>query len=99
MSKLIILSKNCTQDLPLIQGLVEKNKDNILVLLSDAVFLLNNDKTIDFFNTIVSSETKILALEEDIAKRNPKNKYFVTATSYVELINYLFNKERSIVNL
>jgi sulfur relay protein TusB/DsrH len=98
MSKLIIISKTSPEDLPLIQELFKRNKDNVLVLLSDAVFLLNDNKLIENFQELFSS-SRIFALNEDIQKRDPINKNLVISISYEELVNLLLKEDTSIVNL
>lgn len=97
MSKLIIISKTCSKDLPLIQELLKRDKDNVLVLLSDAVFLLNDNKLIEDFQELFSSG-RIFALNEDIHKRDPININLVIAISYEELVDLLLKEETSIVN-
>ena len=98
MSKLIIISKTCSKDLPLIQELLKRDKENGLVLLSDAVFLLNDNKLIEDFQELFSSG-RIFALNVDIHKRDPININLVNAINYEELVDLLLKEKTSIVNL
>ena len=98
MKKCIILSDLETSTLPLIKSLAEKEKELNLVLLSDAVFLLDNSSNDDFFDELEKYEVNLYITKEDFEKRNCQSKGNLQIVSYESLVEIMLSEQTSVLN-
>lgn len=92
MKKCIILSNPETSTLHLIKSLAEKEKELNLVLLSDAVFLLDDSSQDDFFDELEKKDVNLYITKEDIEKRKCQSKGNLQIISYESLVELLFDQ-------
>lgn len=89
--KLVILTEINNQALKLAIALVEKDTNVRIMLLSDAVYLINNlDK---------KSENVIYVLAEDLVKRIDSCPAGITSLTYQEFIDLIMDETVTIINL
>jgi sulfur relay protein TusB/DsrH len=98
MKKCIILSDPETSMLPLIKSLAEKEEEMNLVLLSDAVFLLDDLSNDDFFDELEKCEVNLYITKEDFEKRNCQSKSNLQIVSYESLVEILLSDQTSVFN-
>ena len=84
--------------LPLIKSLAEKEEEMNLVLLSDAVFLLDDLSNDDFFAELEKCEVNLYITKEDFEKRNCQSKSNLQIVSYESLVEILLSDQTSVFN-
>jgi len=84
--------------LPLIKSLAEKEEEMNLVLLSDAVFLLDDLSNDDFFDELEKCEVNLYITKEDFEKRNCQSKSNLQIVSYESLVEILLSDQTSVFN-
>lgn len=98
MGKIIMISKLDPDSLKFSKTLLEENQVFSIILLSDAVFLLNYEQFIDELQSGFPKKMQFYALEEDIEIRNV-NHSLVNIIGYDKLIDILMAPNNSIINL
>jgi sulfur transfer complex TusBCD TusB component (DsrH family) len=77
-----------------------KQKDGLnLILLSDAVFLLNDPTQQSFFDEIEKYGANLFVTSDDIEKRNPLPRYNHQILSYESLVELLLSEQTISINL
>ena len=99
MRQCAIISDINSFSLQIVFELAEKNSQTELYLLSDAVFMLNDDKLDEVFNQIYSRNITIFVLEDDVEKRKPAQKEGVSVISYESFVDNLLSKDTHTINL
>lgn len=99
MRQSIIISDINSSTLQIVLELAEKNSQTALYLLSDAVFMLNDDRLSEVFNRLYSRNVKIFFLEEDVEKRNPAHREGTSVISYETFVDRLLSKDTHTINL
>ena len=99
MRKCVILSDLKTSTFPIIIALAEKEDGLNVILLSDAVFLLDNSTKNDFFDELEKHGVNIYVTTEDMEKRKCKPKTNLQIVSYESLVDMLLSEHTSSLNL
>jgi len=98
MKNCIILSDPETSILPLITSLVEREEELNLVLLSDAVFLLDDSSNDDFFDELEKNRVNLYITKEDFEKRNCQSKGNLQIVSYESLVELMLSEQTIVIN-
>lgn len=98
MKKCIVLSDSETSTLPLIKSLAERAEELNLVLLSDAVFLLDDSSNGDFFDELEKYGVNLYITMEDFEKRNCQSKRNLQIVSYEFLVEIMLSEQTSVFN-
>lgn len=99
MRHLIIISDIEASSLKLAQDFAKSDIHIELYLLSDAVFMLNDNKLSKLFEDIQELGTLVFTLKEDFEKRVPVFKDYINLISYEEFVERLLSNEVKIINL
>lgn len=97
MGKTVIISKMDHKALSLSTALTEDGQKLKVILLSDAVFLLENNQSL-ILQSGKSEKIEFYALKEDIVKRKVNHSLLHTV-DYNKLIDILMEPGNSIINL
>ena len=99
MQTCVILSTPETPRLPLVLSMAKKEKKMNVILLSDAVFLLDDASNENFFKTLEDCDVTIIATRDDLEKRKLLSKDNLMVVDYESLVNILLSEPTRTVNI
>ena len=98
MGKIVIISKIDHDVITFSKTLAAEGQQLKIILLSDALFLLENEQIQEELKSELSAKIQFYALDEDIEKRNVKHD-IIQIIDYHKLIDILMEPGNSIINL
>ena len=98
MGKIVIISKIDHDAITFSKTLAEEGQQLKIILLSDALFLLENEQLQEELKSELSAKIQFFALDEDIEKRNVKHD-IIQIIDYHQLIDILMEPCNRIINL
>lgn len=99
MQTCVILSNLETSSFPIITALAKQEDGLNLILLSDAVFFLDDSTKKDFFDELEKYKVNLYITIEDMEKRNCQLKNNLQIVTYESLVEMLLSEQTSSINL
>ena len=98
MGKIVLISKLDKDAINFTKTLAEDGQKLKIILLSDALFLLEGDQLLGESTSGISENMQFYALDEDVETRNVTHD-LIRVTDYSKLVDILMEPDNSIINL
>ena len=98
MGKIVLISKLDNDAINFSKTLAEDGQKLKIILLSDALFLLEGNQLLGELKSGISENMQFYALDEDMETRNVTND-LIQVIDYSKLVDILMEADNSIINL
>ena len=98
LGKIVVISKLDKDAINFTKTLAENGQKLKIILLSDALFLLEGDQLLGESKSEISENMRFYALDEDMETRNVTHD-LIQVIDYSKLVDILMEPDNSIINL